>query len=123
MKILVVEDDEFLTKIYKMTLNQEGHSVTTTKDGYEGLKALKENKPDIILLDLLLPQKDGFEFLKEVKEDKKFKNIPVLILTNLGQESDVKKAKALGADDYIIKANVEIEDVIKKVNKYGKKKK
>jgi len=123
MKILVVEDDEFLTKIYSMTLTQEGYEVTITKNGDEGLRALKKDKPDIVLLDLLLPKKDGFEFLKEMREDTKFKNIPVLILTNLGQESDIEKAKDLGADDYVIKGNVEVEDVIKKINTYGKKKK
>jgi len=123
MKILVVEDDEFLIKIYKMTLVQEGHEVTIAKDGAEGLKALEKGKQEFVILDLLMPKKDGFEFLEEMRQSTKWKKIPVLVLTNLGQDSAMERVKELGIEEYIIKGNIDIESIIKKINKYCKKKK
>ena len=119
MKILIAEDDQFLTKIYRMTLEQEGFEVTLAKDGVQAMEFVKKDKPAVILLDIIMPKKDGFEVLKELKESAEFKDIPVLVLSNLGQESDIAKARKAGAVDYVIKGNVEVEDVIKKIKKYA----
>ena len=121
MKILIAEDDEFLLKVYRMTLEQEKFDVVIAKDGEEALKQAAKEKPDLILLDILMPKKDGFDVLKELKENEDLKDIPVIILSNLGQEADIEKGKELGAVDYIIKGNVDIENVIQKVKKYDKK--
>jgi DNA-binding response OmpR family regulator len=119
MKILIAEDDPFLSKIYKMTLEGEGHEVLMASDGEDALKICHKDRPDIILLDILMPKKDGFAVLKEVKATEGCKDIPVVILSNLGQEADVQKGLKLGAVDYIVKGNVELEDVAGKIKKYG----
>jgi len=121
MKVLIAEDDEFLLKVYRMTLEQEKFDVVIAEDGEEALEQAAKEKPDLILLDILMPKKDGFDVLKELKENKGLKNIPVIILSNLGQTADIEKGKELGAVDYIIKGDVDIENVIKKVKKYEKK--
>ena len=122
MKVLIAEDDEFLLKVYRMTLEQEEFDVVIAEDGEEALEQAKKEKPDLILLDILMPKKDGFDVLKELKENKDLKDIPVIILSNLGQEADIEKGKALGAVDYIIKGDVDIENVIQKVKKYDRSK-
>ncbi len=114
-KILFVEDEISLQKAIRELLTQEGYEVLTASDGDEGLiKAEKEN-PDLILLDLILPEKDGFEVLKELKADEKMKDIPVIVLTNLEGVGDVEKALTLGAKTYLVKANYELDDVLKMV--------
>ena len=81
-------------------------------DGREALKKIRSEEPDMVLLDLIMPEKNGFEVLEEMKKDKALKNIPVIVLSNLGQESDVDQGKKLGAVDYLIKSNVSIKEVI-----------
>ena len=83
MKILIAEDDEFLLKVYRMTLEQEKFDVVIAKDGEESLKQAAKETPDLILLDILMPKKDGFDVLKELKENEDLKDIPVIILSNL----------------------------------------
>ncbi len=117
-KILVVEDDKFLVNVLLSKLQKEGFEVVHAFDGEEALAKVREKKPDLILLDLILPVKDGFDVLKELKEDGATKNIPVIILSNLGQETDIEKGKKLGAVDYMIKANWSMKDVIAKVKEY-----
>ena len=117
-KILFVEDEPSLQKAISEVLIQEGFEVLSASDGEEGLKATKEEKPDLILLDLILPKKDGFEVLKELKADEKLKDIPVIVLTNLEGVGDVEKALSLGAKTYLVKANYEIEDVLKMVKEH-----
>jgi two-component system, OmpR family, alkaline phosphatase synthesis response regulator PhoP len=117
-KIILAEDDKFISKAYSAGLSGEGFEVIATYDGEEAMKAIKKNKPDLILLDLVMPSKNGFEVLEELKLDKSLGKIPVLILSNLGQESDVEKAKALGAVDYLVKSNFSMKDVIEKVKFY-----
>jgi two-component system response regulator VicR len=114
-KILFVEDEPSLQKAISELLNQEGYEVLTASDGEEGLKRAKDKDPDLILLDLILPKKDGFEVLKEIKEDEKMKDIPVIVLTNLEGIGDVEKALTLGAKTYLVKANYDLEDVLKMV--------
>ncbi|MFZ5559209.1 MAG: response regulator [Patescibacteria group bacterium] len=114
-KILFVEDEPSLQKAISEVLIQEGYKVLSASDGEEGLKITREEKPDLILLDLILPKKDGFEVLKELKADQELKDIPVIVLTNLEGVGDVEKALSLGAKTYLVKANYELEDVLKMV--------
>lgn len=116
-KILIVEDDQFLHKILAMKIKQEGFEAISAYDGETALKRMKD-APDLILLDLILPQMSGFEFLGEIRLDNKSKNVPVVVLSNLGQDEDIERAKSLGAQDYLIKANFSIDDVIKKAKEW-----
>jgi DNA-binding response OmpR family regulator len=114
-KILFVEDEPSLQKAISEVLIQEGYKVLTAADGEEGLKIAISEKPNLILLDLILPKKDGFEVLKELKADAGMKDIPVIVLTNLEGVGDVEKALTLGATTYLVKANYDLEDVLKTV--------
>jgi len=114
-KILFVEDEPNLQKAISEVLVQEGYKVFGAADGEEGLAMAKKEEPNLILLDLILPKKDGFEVLKELKADEKLKNIPVIVLTNLEGVGDVEKALELGATTYLVKANYDLEDVLKTV--------
>jgi len=113
--ILLVEDEPTLQKTLSLALTQEGYEVKSALDGEIGLRLAKETKPDIILLDLILPKMDGFEVLDELKKDEFTKNIPVIVLTNLESTQDIEKSLALGATNYLVKANYDLKDVIKKV--------
>ena len=120
-KVLIVEDDKFLLKAYRIKFKKAGFEIFTAKDGSSGFEAAKKKKPSIILLDLMLPKMNGFEFLKKIKKDKKLKNIPVIAISVLGQKIDQEKALLLGAEDYFIKTDYTLDDVIKKVKTFIKK--
>lgn len=111
-KILIVEDDLFLTQIYKVKFEKENFNVKIVTDGVAAISAVKEFKPDIMLLDIIMPKKSGIEVLQEVGKNKTF---PIIVLSNLGQESDVTKAIQLGADEYLIKSFTKIDDIVEKV--------
>lgn len=113
--VLVVEDDPFYSKIYKTKLAKEKIESQIVSNGNEALKAVKELPPGLILLDLIMPGKDGFETLSELKADPSMKGIPVIVLSNLSQEEDIKRIMDLGAAEYLVKANVPIQEVIDKV--------
>jgi len=113
--ILFVEDEPTLQKLVGGFLEKEGYQVISALDGEAGLKLVKKMKPDLILLDLILPRKDGFTVLEEIKKSEATKNIPVIILTNLEGSGDVEKALSLGATTYLVKANYELEEVVKKI--------
>ena len=115
--VLLVEDDEFLANIYKTKFEMEGFKISVSTNGEEGLKDAKKKKPDIILLDILLPKADGYAVLKGLREDPATKEVPVIILTNLGQKDDVDKGLDLGAVDYLIKAHFKPSEVVEKVKK------
>ncbi len=115
--ILIVEDDTFLAGIYASKFEAEGFHVDHAGDGEEALKLVHKTAPDIILLDILLPKKDGFEVLRDLKKDAKTKMIPVILLTNLGQKSDVEFGLKLGAVDYLIKAHFMPHETVAKVKK------
>ena len=121
VKILMAEDDKFISRAYNDGLTRAGFSVTMASDGEEAITKIKETKPDVILLDLIMPGKNGFEVLEEIKKDEGIKDIPVIILSNLGQDTDVKKGKELGAADYLIKSDFSITEIIKKINEYVRK--
>lgn len=114
-KILVVEDDNFLRDLLARKLGQENCEFLAAIDGENALKLMDDEKPSIVLLDLILPGIDGFEVLSKIKQNPEIKDVPVVILSNLGQDSDIQKAKELGADDFLIKANFSIDEVISKI--------
>jgi DNA-binding response OmpR family regulator len=116
--VLLVEDDKFISRAYKDGLEQSGFEVATAADGVLAMESIKTRVPQLILLDLIMPEKDGFEVLAELKMNKELKHIPVIILTNLGQASDIQKAKDLGAVDYLVKADSSMQQVIEKVKIY-----
>jgi len=114
-KILIVEDDKFLRELIAKKLSEEGFIVEEASDGEEGIRKIKEGRPDLILLDLILPNIDGFEVLEKIKEDLETKPIPVIILSNLGQKEDIERGLKLGAFDYLVKAHFTPGEVIEKV--------
>lgn len=116
--ILVVEDEEFLVRALKDNLESEGYTVAVAMDGETAFTELAKKIPDLILLDLLLPKKNGFDVLKEVKENLEWKLVPVIILSNLGEDSEIKRALELGASDYFVKSQHPIQEVVDKVREY-----
>jgi len=117
-KILLAEDDRYILRAYKIGLEKAGFVVVPACNGAEAIEKIKSEKPDIVLLDLMMPEKNGFEVLEEVKKDKQVKHIPVIIFSNLGQESDIEKAKALGAVDYLVKSDLYMKEVVEKVKEH-----
>ncbi len=115
--VLIAEDDRYISMAYRDGLIRAGFDVVTAMDGVETITKIKSNKPkpDLILLDLILPTKNGFEVLKEIKKDTEINNIPVIILSNLGQDTDIVKGKEFGAVDYLVKSDYSMKEVIEKV--------
>lgn len=113
----VVEDDDFLANIYKTKFEMEGFKVTVSADGEVAIGDIKKKMPKVVLLDILLPKLDGFGVLQELKKDAATKDIPVILLTNLGQKDDVEKGLSLGAADYLIKAHFKPSETVAKVKK------
>lgn len=113
--ILIIEDDKFLFSLIAKKLEKEGFKVLNAIDSKEAFKILEEVKPDLIILDLVLPVLDGYEILSILKKEKNTKDIPVIILSNLGQKEDVEKAMALGAVDFMIKVNFTPDEIIRKI--------
>jgi len=116
-KILFIEDESTLQKTFEDFLKQESYQMISALDGESGLKTAQAEKPDLILLDLVLPKMHGFDVLKKLKADEKTKNIPIIVLTNLEGMGDVEKALELGATTYLVKANYSLEEVVQKVKK------
>lgn len=116
-KILLIEDEAALQKTFGDVLGQEGYNIVGAMDGETGLKMAKTGKPDLILLDLVLPKMHGFEVLKQLKEDEETKDIPIIVLTNLEAMGDVEKALELGATTYLVKASYTLEEVVQKIKK------
>jgi len=116
-KILLVEDDNFLVEMYTTKFELEGFEVLSAEDGKKGLEMVKKENPDIILLDILMPVMDGFAVLDALKKDKTMADIPVILLTNLGQKDDVKKGFEKGAVGYLIKAHFMPSEVVEKIKK------
>ena len=114
-KVLWVEDDKFLRNMIDQRLAPTGADLVSVTDGAKALETIKSYIPDIIMLDLLMPNVDGFEILKLVKSDASLKHIPVLVLSNLGQKEEVESCKKLGAEDFIIKATIGLDDIIPRI--------
>ncbi|MFA6183866.1 MAG: response regulator [Parcubacteria group bacterium] len=114
-KILIIEDDATLRNVLSEFLESEGFSVAVAADGEEGIVLVGTSKPDIILLDIILPKKNGFEVLKEVKDNNDTSDIPVILLTNLGSLDDIEKALELGATTYLVKGDYQIREIVEKI--------
>ena len=114
-KVLIIEDDGFLASIYAQKLELDGFEVAFATNGEDGLKLAQKDKPDLVLLDLLMPQMDGFEVLEKLKADPATSAIKVLVLSNLGQKEDVERCLKLGAVGYIIKAHSLPEETVKRI--------
>jgi DNA-binding response OmpR family regulator len=114
-KILIVEDDEFLRSLTAKRLEKEGYKVAVAIDGESAVGIATTEKPDLVLLDLLLPGINGFEVLTKLRAEEAFKTVPVVVFSNLGQREDIEKAKSLGATDFLIKANFTLDDVVVKI--------
>ena len=116
-KILFIEDESALQKTFGDMLTQEGYEMISALDGETGLRLAREEKPDLILLDLVLPKVHGLDVLKKLKEDPETRQIPVIILTNLEDMESIEKALSLGATTFLVKASYTLEEVLEKIEK------
>jgi len=116
-KILVVEDEELIRNLLEKKLQREGYEVFAAENGIEGLEKMKEVHPDLILLDILMPQKGGFEVMEEMQKDEELREIPVIIISNSGQPVELDRAKELGVKDWLIKTEFDPQEVLEKVKK------
>lgn len=114
-KILFVEDEERLQKIMKSSLEEAGYDVTVAADGETGFNILNEHKPDLVLLDLILPKKDGFEFLEEMRNKPETKDTPVIVLTNLEEKFDIEKVMSFNVRAYLVKADYKPHEIVDKI--------
>jgi DNA-binding response OmpR family regulator len=117
VSILVIEDDKFLRELITRKLTEENYKIADAVDGEEGIEKVKKEKPDLILLDLILPGIDGFNVLSQLKGNPELSDIPVIILSNLGQREEVEKGLKLGAIDYLIKAHFTPGEIVVKIKK------
>ena len=115
-KILLAEDDVFMLEIMSEKLRKNGFEVNIAKNGEDCMRVLSSFRPDIVLLDILMPKIDGFEILRRMRESESLSNIPVVILSNLGQKEEIQRALNLGAKDYIIKSNFTTNEIVEKIN-------
>lgn len=120
MHILLADDDTFFQKFYQSQLVAKGYEVEVAVNGAEALVKMKDKKPNLLILDLIMPQKDGFEVLTEMSQDSTLKNIPVLIFSTLGQEQDVKHAMELGAKGYVNKSFFDFDSLVAKIEQVSK---
>jgi DNA-binding response OmpR family regulator len=114
-KVLIIEDDDFLRSLAVTKLEKEGLAVTMAANGQEGLAQVAATAPDLIILDLMLPIMSGFDVLKTLKASDTTKNIKVIVFSNLGEESDIKTCLDLGANDYLVKANFTLDELVEKI--------
>jgi DNA-binding response OmpR family regulator len=118
--VLLVEDDKFLSTLLKNRLEKEGLTVNHVSDGESAITALQETIPDLTLMDIILPKKNGFEVLEEIRQDPRMKGLPIIIISNLGQASDIAKSRELGAIEYYVKAQTSIDDLVVKIKNFLK---
>lgn len=116
-KILLIEDEEIMIGLLEKKLAQEGYEISVARDGIEGLEKMRKAKPDLILLDIVMPKMGGFEVMERIKEDKELKKIPIVIISNSGQPVEIDRARELGARDWLIKTEFDPQEVIDKVVK------
>ncbi len=117
-KILIVEDESVLLNVLNDRFDADGWNVKTAEDGEVAVELINKNKFDLVLLDLMLPKKDGFEVLKEVRENPELRDLPIVVLSNLGADDDIKKALTLGANDYFVKTQHPIGEILEKAKQY-----
>ena len=117
-KILLIEDEEFIIRPLEIILKKEDFDLVIAKDGEDGLLKIKNEKPDLVLLDIILPKMNGFEVLEKFKKERDLKDIPVIILSNLAREGEVERGLSLGAKDYFVKTNFSLFNLIRKIKNY-----
>ena len=115
MHVLIAEDDIFFQKFYSTELKELGYEVTIAANGVQALESMHTQKPDVLILDIIMPEKDGFEVLEEMSQDTSLKTIPVLVFSTLGQEQDVTRAMDLGAKDFINKNFFDFDSLVQKL--------
>ncbi|MFA5872128.1 MAG: response regulator [Parcubacteria group bacterium] len=120
-KILIVEDDNFVAEVYSTKLSEIGYGVKIARNGEDGLVAISESMPDLILLDIIMPVMGGIEMLEKVKEKEEWRDIPVILLTNVGEKESIQKVRNLEVDDYLIKSHFTPAEVIEKIEATLKK--
>jgi DNA-binding response OmpR family regulator len=114
-KVLIVEDDVYLVKAYEAKLATSGFEVKIVTDGDQALEAMASFKPDVVVLDIVMPRRDGYAFLEEVKKHEEYKKIPIIVASNLGQKSDIEKVKDMGVVEYIVKSDMSLDDLVAKI--------
>jgi len=114
-KILLIEDEEIMIDLLQKKLINEGYETSVARDGEKGLKAVKKIKPDLILLDIIMPKMGGLEVMEEIAKDKELKKIPIIVVSNSGQPVELDRAQKLGAKDWLIKTEFDPQEVIDKV--------
>jgi len=121
MKILIADDDSFFRNFYSTKLKEAGFSVEVAADGFEAIEKIKVFQPDLVLLDIIMPNKDGFSVLSDLKIEPQLSKAPIIVFSTLGQEQDVKKAMSLGANDYINKSYFDFPKMLEQINLLTKK--
>ncbi|MBL7142298.1 MAG: response regulator [Candidatus Pacebacteria bacterium] len=116
-KIAIMEDEELILNLLEKKLIKEGYELLVARNGEEGLKLIKEKKPDLLLLDIIMPLKGGFEVLEEMQQDATLKDVPVIIISNSGQPVEIDRAQKLGAKDWLIKTDFDPQEVVDKIKK------
>ncbi len=116
-KILLIEDEEIMVDLLQKKLTKEGYEISVARDGEEGLRVARETKPNLILLDIVMPKMGGFEVMEGMAEDKELKKIPVIVISNSGQPVELDRAQKLGAKDWLIKTDFDPREVLEKVIK------
>jgi CheY-like chemotaxis protein len=116
-KILLIEDEEIMIDLLQRKLTKEGYEISVARDGEDGLKVMKEVKPGLVLLDIIMPKKGGFEVMEEMIKDPELKKIPVIVISNSGQPVELNRAQKLGARDWLIKTEFDPQEVVDKVVK------
>ena len=122
-KILIVEDDNFVAEVYFAKLTEMGYEAILAQNGEEGIATLKKDKIDMILLDILMPIMNGMEMLEEIKKREDWKNIPVILLTNVGEKESIQKVREMGVKNYLIKSHFTPAEVIEKIESVFKENK
>ena len=116
-KILIIEDEEIIYSLLQKKLTEENYHVSVAKDGVEGMEKVREAKPDLVLLDIIMPRKGGFEVMEEMQGDENLKGIPIIVISNSGQPVELDRAKELGAKDWLIKTEFDPQEILEKVKK------
>jgi two-component system alkaline phosphatase synthesis response regulator PhoP len=116
-KILIIEDEKIICDLLERKLTREGYSVAITTNGIDGLVKMREDRPDIVLLDIIMPKMGGFEVMEEMNKDETLKDIPVIVVSNSGQPVEIDRIKKMGAKDWLIKTEFDPQEVLEKVKK------
>lgn len=120
-KLLLIEDEQLMVDLLERKLTQEGYEISVAENGIEGLEKMRESKPDLVLLDIVMPKMGGFGVMEEMVKDEDLKKIPIIVISNSGQPVELDRAKRLGARDWLIKTEFDPQEVVDKVvNQIGK---